>query len=100
MQICCVYMQGLNFEPYFHLHAQNSQVLLPANFAFPPCKDGEDIMKVWDEGRKLLMKGKEVRNSDRMPIPGCSIYRRKHQMTDRTDLTTAYQRAERDESEK
>ena len=65
-------------------------------------KDGEDIMKVWDEGRKLLMKGKQVipRNTDRMPIPGCSIYRRKHQMTDRTDLTTAYQRAERDESGK
>ena len=65
-------------------------------------KDGEDIMKVWDEGRKLLMKGKEVipRNTERMPIPGCSIYRRKHQMTDKTDITTAYQRAERDESEK
>ena len=65
-------------------------------------KDGEDIMKVWDEGRKLLMKGKEVipRNTDRMPIPGCSIYRRKHQMTDKTDIITAYQRAERDESEK
>ena len=37
MQIGCVYMQGLNFEPYFHLHAQNQKVLLPANFALPPC---------------------------------------------------------------
>ena len=31
MQIGCVYMQGLNFELHFHLHAQNQQVLLPAN---------------------------------------------------------------------
>ena len=30
-------MQDLNFEPYFHLNAQNGEVLLPANFAFPPC---------------------------------------------------------------
>ena len=65
-------------------------------------RDGEDIMRIWDEGRKLLMKGKEVipGNMGRMSIPGCSIYRRKHQMTDGTDLTIAHQRAERDESEK
>ena len=28
---------NLNFEPYFHLHTQNQQVLLPDNFALPPC---------------------------------------------------------------
>ena len=39
MQIGCVYMQGQNFEPYFHLHAQNQQVLLPANFV-AVCKQG------------------------------------------------------------
>ena len=45
-------------------------------------KDGEEIMRVWDEARRLLMKGKEVipRSAERMPIPGCSIYRRKHQI--------------------
>ena len=37
IQIACVYMLGLNFEPYFHLHAQNQQVLLPAKFASTPC---------------------------------------------------------------
>ena len=37
MQIGCVYMKGLNFEPYFHLFAQNQQVWLPANFVLPPC---------------------------------------------------------------
>ena len=65
-------------------------------------RDGEEIMKIWDDGRKLLMKGKEVipGNMSRMSIPGCSIYRRKHQKTDGTDLTIAHQRAERDESEK
>ena len=65
-------------------------------------KDGEEIMRIWDEARKLLMKGKEVvfRNTERMPIPGCSIYRRRHQMLDKTDIITAYQREERAESEK
>ena len=63
-------------------------------------KDGEDIVKVWEEGRRLLMKGKEIRNSERIPVPGCSVYRRKHQKSDGTDLTTAYQRAERDVGEK
>ena len=65
-------------------------------------KDGEEIMRIWDEARKLLMKGKEVvfRNTERMPIPGCSIYRRRHQMLDKTDIITAYQREEKAESEK
>ena len=65
-------------------------------------KDGEEIMRIWDEARKLLMKGKEVvpRNAERMPIPGCSIYRRRHQMLDKTDIITAYQREEKAESEK
>ena len=65
-------------------------------------KDGEDIMRIWDETRKLLMKGKEVvpRTRERMPIPGCSIYRRKHQKLDKTDLVTAYQCEEKAESEK
>ena len=65
-------------------------------------KDGEEIMRVWDEARKLLMKGKEVipRKTERMSIPGCSIYRRKHQMSDKTDITNASQREERAESEK
>ena len=65
-------------------------------------KDGEEIMRIWDEARKLLMKGKEVvpRNAERMPIPGCSIYRRKNQMSDKTDIITAHQREERAESEK
>ena len=59
-------------------------------------------MKIWDETRKFLMKGKEVvpRNTEPMPIPGCSIYRKKHQKLDKTDLITAYQRKERAESEK
>ena len=65
-------------------------------------QDGEDIMKVWAEARRLLMKGKEVipRNTERMLIPGCSIYRRKHQISDETDITTAYQCEERSNDEK
>ena len=39
-------MQDLNFEPYFHLNAQNGEVLLPANFAFPPCTYGALDMPV------------------------------------------------------
>ena len=34
-------MQGWNFEPYIHLHAQNQQVLLPAEFASTPCMQYE-----------------------------------------------------------
>ena len=30
-------MWGLNFEPQIHSFAQNQQILLPANFALPPC---------------------------------------------------------------
>ena len=34
-------------------------------------QDGEEIMKIWDEARRLLMKGKEIipRSAERMPIP-------------------------------
>ena len=65
-------------------------------------KDGEEIMRIWDEARRLLMKGKEVipRDRERMSIPGCSIYRRRHQLSDKTDITTAYQCEERAKSEK
>ena len=65
-------------------------------------KDGEDIMKAWSDIRKLLMKGKEVipRSAERMPIPGCSIYRRRHQISDETDIKTAYQCEERSKDEK
>ena len=65
-------------------------------------KDGEDIMRIWDEARRLLMKGKEVipRNTERMSIPGCSIHRRRHQISDDTDITTAYQCKERAKDEK
>jgi len=59
-------------------------------------------MKVWAEARRLLMKRKEVipRSVERMPIPGCSIYRRKHQISDETDIKTAYQCEERSKDEK
>ena len=65
-------------------------------------KDGEEIMRVWDEARRLLMKGKEVilRSAERMSIPGCSIHRRRHQISDDTDITTAYQCEERAKDEK
>ena len=65
-------------------------------------QDGEDVMKIWTEARRLLMKGKEEvpRNAERMPIPGCSIYQRKYQITDETDITTATQCERRSESEK
>ena len=65
-------------------------------------QDGEDIMKIWTEAKRLLMKGKEEapRSAECMPIPGCSIYHRKHQITDETDITTANQCERRSEIEK
>ena len=64
-------------------------------------KDGEDIMKVWSDIRKLLMKGKaDPPRSDRMTIPGCSIYQRRYQIYDETDIATAIQSERRSEGEK
>ena len=64
-------------------------------------KDGEDIMKAWSDIRKLLMKGKEdPPRSDRMTIPGYSIYQRRYQINDETDIATAIQTERRSEGEK
>ena len=64
-------------------------------------KDGEDIMKAWTDVRKLLIKGREdPPRIERMSIPGCSIYQRKYQIIDETDITTAIQCERRSESEK
>ena len=54
-------------------------------------KDGEDIMKAWGEIRRLLMKGKEDYRREEPTIPGCSIYQRRFQMKDGTDIATAKQ---------
>ena len=64
-------------------------------------KDGEDIMKAWTDVRKLLLKGREdPPRLKRMTIPGCSIYQRKYQIYDKTDITTAIQCERRSVSER
>ena len=63
-------------------------------------KDGEDIMKAWSEIRRLLMKGKADYQRVDPTIPGCSIYQRRYQINDGTDITMAKQIERRPESEK
>ena len=58
-------------------------------------------MKAWSDIRKLLMKRKaDPPRSDRMTIPGCSIYQRRYQIYDETNIATAIQSERQLESEK
>ena len=57
-------------------------------------KDEDDINKGWGDIRRLLMKGKEDYRGEEPTRPGGSIYSRRFQMKDGTDITMARQNEE------